>query len=71
MIEEAASLGGVKFAQFILDAPTGDVDLLKHLSLTTSFTAEQAEKISGHPDTHKRLGILNSQGLVSQIIREI
>ncbi len=67
MIEEAASLGGVKFAQFILDAPQGDVDLLTHLSLTTSFTAEQAEKISGHPDAEKRLRILTEKGIVSQV----
>ena len=62
--------GSISFIEFIDTVPKHDVDLLSELSLLDSFTLEEAHQISSHPDSKRRIGLLQEKKYLS-IISEV
>lgn len=61
------TLGSIKFEHLIHETPATDIAMLTDLVFLDSFTAEEATKISEHPDAAKRLDELTTQKLVTVI----
>lgn len=59
--------GSGSFKEFLSRAPEGDINLLIDLSLLETFTCEDAFQLSEHPDSVKRLEILERDRHISLI----
>jgi Zn-dependent protease with chaperone function len=47
--------------ELVSQVPKRDLELLSELSLLDSFTIDDANQISSHPDSKRRINLLESQ----------
>ncbi len=61
------TLGSAKFDELISQLPKLDVEILSELSLLESFTLEEARQITSHPDSIRRISLLEQRQVLSLI----
>ena len=68
MVDQSSpTFGSAIFAEFISQIPKGDIEILSELSLLESFTLEEARQVSSHPDSMRRIALLEQRQALSLI----
>lgn len=65
--ETSPTFGSISYMEFVSQIPKRDVDLLSELSLLDSFTLDEAHQISTHPDSKRRITLLEEKNYLSVI----
>lgn len=64
---DPVTIGSITFKELVSQVPQSDIDLLAELSLLDSFTFDEASLVSSHPDSKRRIGILEQRKFLSVI----